>query len=43
MKRIELKNSGVIFNEEAHTYHLNGKELSGITGMLSRQLFDGRV
>ena len=42
MKRIELINSGVVFNETAHTYHLNGKELSGITGMLSRQLFDGK-
>lgn len=38
-KRIELKDSGVLFNEEAHTYHLDGKELSGITGMLQRQLF----
>lgn len=42
MKRIELKSSGVVFNETAHTYHLNGKELSGITGMLSRQLYDGK-
>ena len=42
MKRIELINSGVVFNETAHTYHLNGKELSGITGMLTRQLFDGK-
>ncbi len=42
MERIELKNSGVVFNETTHTYHLNGKELSGITGMLSRQLFDGK-
>lgn len=38
-KRIELKESGVLFNEEEHTYLLNGKELSGITGMLQRQLF----
>ncbi len=38
-KRIELKDSGVLFNEEAHTYYLDGKELSGITGMLQRQLF----
>ena len=42
MGRIELKSSGVVFNGTAHTYHLNGKELSGITGMLSRQLFDGK-
>ena len=39
MKRIELKDSGVLFNEEEHTYWLDGKELSGITGMLQRQLF----
>ena len=39
MKRIELKESGVLFNEEEHTYQLDGKELSGITGMLQRQLF----
>lgn len=38
-KRIELKESGVLFNEEKHTYLLDGKELSGITGMLQRQLF----
>ena len=34
-KRIELKESGVLFNEEEH----GNKELSGITGMLQRQLF----
>lgn len=38
-KRIELKESGVLFNEEEHSYILDGKELSGITGMLQRQLF----
>ena len=38
-KRIELKDSGVLFNEEEHAYWLDGKELSGITGMLQRQLF----
>lgn len=38
-KRIELKESGVLFNEEEHSYLLDGKELSGITGMLQRQLF----
>lgn len=37
--RIELKNSKVIFNEQDHTYKLGDKFLSGITGMLSRQLF----
>ena len=38
-KRIELKDSGVIFNEEEHTYLLGEKYLSGITGMLQRQFF----
>ena len=38
-RRIELRDSGVLFNEEEHSYWLNGKELSGITGMLQRQLF----
>lgn len=38
-KRIELKESGVLFKEEEHSYRLDGKELSGITGMLQRQLF----
>lgn len=40
-KRIELKQCSVIFNEEDHSYYLpeKGKYLSGITGMLERQLF----
>ena len=38
-KRIELKDSGVLFNKELHEYRLDGKQLSGITGMLQRQLF----
>lgn len=40
-KRIELKQSSVIFNEEDHSYYLPEKDkyLSGITGMLERQLF----
>ena len=38
-KRIELTNSGVLFNKELHEYWLDGKQLSGITGMLQRQLF----
>ena len=38
-KRIELKESGILFNEGEHTYWLDGKKLSGITGMLQRQLF----
>lgn len=35
---IELINSGVIFNEEAHTYHLDGKELHGITKFISQYI-----
>lgn len=34
-----LYQSPVVFNEVEHTYTLNGKQLHGITGMLSRQLF----
>lgn len=36
---MELKNSGVVFNEELHEYWLGDKQLSGITGMIQRQLF----
>ena len=40
-KRIKLKQCSVVFNEEDHTYYLPEKDkyLSGITGMLERQLF----
>ena len=40
-KRIELKQCSVVFNPEDHTYYLPEKKkyLSGITGMLERQLF----
>ena len=34
-----LDKSDVIFVSEAHTYSLNGVSLSGITGMINRQLF----
>ena len=37
--RIELKDSGVLFNKELHEYWLGNKQLSGITGMIQRQLF----
>ena len=37
--RIELKDSGVLFNKELHEYWLGNKQQSGITGMLQRQLF----
>lgn len=36
---MKLVKSGVVFDSESHTYTLNGKELSGITSLLSRQLF----
>lgn len=36
---MRLKNSGVIFRGEDHTYWLKGKQLQGITGLLGRQLF----
>lgn len=37
---MELRDSGIIFDEETHRYFdKDGKELQGITGMLSRQLF----
>ena len=29
-----MKTSNVIYDEVAHTYHLNGKKLQGITGTL---------
>lgn len=37
---MELKQSNVIFNPVEHTYTLNGKELSGVTALLKRQLGD---
>lgn len=42
-KRIKLKQCSVVFNEEDHIYYLPEKDkyLSGITGMLERQLFPG--
>lgn len=40
MARMELNQSGIIFNEEEHRYFReDGKELSGITALLQRQLF----
>ena len=40
-KRIELKDSGIIFNEQEHTYYdpKADKFLSGITQVIQRQLF----
>lgn len=39
MARVKLKDSGVLFDEENHTYLLGDKYLSGITGMLQRQMY----
>ena len=36
---MELAKSKVLFNQEQHTYTLDGKLLQGITGMIGRQLF----
>lgn len=38
-ERIGLKDSGVLFDKERHEYWLGNRQLSGITGMLQRQLF----
>lgn len=39
MRTLNLTKSDVVFNQEAHTYHLGDKELKGVTGMLSAMLF----
>ena len=39
MNKFNLQQSGVVFTEEGHTYHLGGKELQGVTGILDRRLF----
>lgn len=39
---MQLTKSQVIFNQELHTYTLNGLQLQGITGMLGRQLFPSK-
>lgn len=39
---ITLNISPVVFDKEEHTYTLDGKQLHGITGMLSRQLFSNK-
>lgn len=36
---IKLVESQVAFNQEEHTYSLNGIALKGITGMIKSQLF----
>lgn len=40
---MQLNKSQVIFNQEKHTYILNGAFLSGITGMIERQLFPDKL
>ncbi len=39
---MQLTKSQVIFNQELHTYTLNGAQLQGITGMIGRQLFSNK-
>ena len=39
MNRENLKISSVLFNEEQHTYIINGRELSGVTSLLKRKIF----
>lgn len=36
---MNLVESGVVFNQEHHTYHLGGRQLFGITPLLSEKLF----
>lgn len=36
---ITLTKSSVVFNKKDHTYHLDGKQLKGVTGILERELF----
>ena len=38
-KEIKLNKSKVVFDEAAHTYHLEGKQLQGITGTLIKRAF----
>ena len=38
MARIELTQSGVLFNEELHEYWLDGKQLSGITCLFLKKV-----
>ena len=40
MARIELNYvDGLVFQDDEHRYFLNGKELSGVTGVITRQLY----
>ena len=39
---MKLITSRVRFDNEAHTYTLDGKSLQGITGMIDRRIFGGK-
>lgn len=39
---MKLVKSQVTFNQEAHTYHLDGMRLQGVTGMLNRRVFPNK-
>lgn len=39
---MKLVKSKVTFNQEAHTYHLGGVQLQGITGMLNKRVFPNK-
>lgn len=36
---IQLNNSGVLYEDSTHQYFYDGRELSGITGMLHQYVF----
>ena len=42
MRAIKLNKSGVVFDQEHHTYTLNGVELQGVTSTLLRVVFPNR-
>ena len=39
---MKLQKCNVTFNESEHTYHYQGKQLSGITGMLDKYILGGK-
>jgi hypothetical protein len=39
INKVKLHDCGVVFNAEHHTYTLDGKELSGITSIISKYIF----
>lgn len=42
MNAINLISSGVVFNEEGHTYTKGDKQFQGVTGILERRLFPNK-